>query len=41
VALLVLNAWAFGFGVLSTLLFLGSLLAWINVFLGPLRRGRR
>jgi hypothetical protein len=40
VALLLLNAWAFGFGVLSTTLLLGSLLVWINVFLGPLRRGR-
>jgi hypothetical protein len=41
VALLFLNAWAFGFGVLPTLLFLGALLAWVNVFLGPLRRDRR
>jgi serine/threonine protein kinase len=41
VALLFLNAWAFGFGVLSTLLFLGSLLVWVNVFLGPLRRRQR
>jgi eukaryotic-like serine/threonine-protein kinase len=38
VALLFLNAWAFGFGLMSTMLFLGSLLVWINVFLGPIRR---
>lgn len=38
VVLLFLNAWAFGFSVLSTMLFLGSLLVWISVFLGPIRR---
>ncbi len=41
VALLFLNAWAFSFGALSTLLFLASLILWINVFLGPLRRRPR
>ena len=41
VALLFLNAWAFGFGALSTLLFLASLILWINVFVGPLRRRPR
>jgi serine/threonine protein kinase len=41
VVLLFLNAWAFGFGVLSTLLLLATLILWINVFLGPLRRRHR
>jgi hypothetical protein len=38
VVVLFLNAWAFGFGVLSTVVFLGALVGWLSVFLGPLRR---
>jgi serine/threonine protein kinase len=41
VVALFINAWAFGFGLMSTVLFLGSLLVWINVFLGPIRHGRK
>jgi serine/threonine-protein kinase len=41
VALLLVNAWAFGFGVISTTLLVGSALVWINVFLGPTSRYRR
>ena len=41
VVALFINAWVFGFGVMSTMLFLGSLLVWISVFLGPIRRRRK
>ncbi len=41
VPLLLVNAWAFGFGLLSTLLLVGSALVWIRVFLGPISRHRR
>lgn len=41
VALLLVNAWAFGFGLLSTLLLAGAVLVWLNAFLGPISRRQR
>jgi len=41
VALLLVNAWAFGFGLISTVLLVGAVLVWVTVFLGPISpRGR-
>lgn len=41
VLLLFVNAWAFSFGLISTVLFLGSLLVWVAFFVGPVKSRRR
>jgi serine/threonine-protein kinase len=40
-ALVILNAWAFGFGFVSTSLLVFVLLIWISIFLGPIRHRRK
>jgi hypothetical protein len=39
--LVLLNAWVFGFGMISTTLLIVVLLTWISIFLGPIRHRRK